>query len=151
MLVCPRGDFVPPAYAVQAYSDVPIRVHENDYNISAPHMHACMLEALDVQPGDRLLDVGCGCGIVAACASLLVGRAGTVAGIDIRQACVRLSCDNVARLRASSAEYASSACDVRFSLNNAFMLDEHRGRYNKVCGAAACSAHERSWHAAQCF
>ena len=89
--MCPRGTFIPQEYADGAYSDMPIRVEDMEFNISAPHMHATCLEALELQPGEkyaasdppnhflawrppfRFLDVGSGCGIVAACGAHLVG------------------------------------------------------------------------------
>ena len=53
LLMCPRGNFIPTDYSDEAYLDAPIRVEELDFNISAPHMHATCLEALDIQPGER--------------------------------------------------------------------------------------------------
>jgi hypothetical protein len=38
MLTCPRGSFVPEGYRAEAWVDSPIRVEEDDFNISAPHM-----------------------------------------------------------------------------------------------------------------
>lgn len=51
--VCARDLFVPARYRAEAFIDTPIRLQEYDFNISAPHMHATCLEALDVQPGHR--------------------------------------------------------------------------------------------------
>jgi methylase of polypeptide subunit release factors len=51
----------------------------------------------------RVLDVGCGCGFIAACAAVLAGKQGTVVGVDIKPACISLSSDNISRLRASSS------------------------------------------------
>lgn len=53
MSVCPRGHFVPRRHQNEAYVDMPIRVDQWGFNISAPHMHATALEALDIKPGDR--------------------------------------------------------------------------------------------------
>jgi len=50
----------------------------------------------------RVLDVGCGCGFIAACAAVLAGKQGTVVGVDIKPACIKLSQDNIDRLRDSS-------------------------------------------------
>jgi ubiquinone/menaquinone biosynthesis C-methylase UbiE len=41
-----------------------------------------MLASVDIQPGERVLDVACGTGIVARHAALLVGATGHVAGLD---------------------------------------------------------------------
>ena len=53
MLAVPRDTFVPRRYAHEALIDMPIRVEEVGFNISAPHMHAAALEALKLQPGQR--------------------------------------------------------------------------------------------------
>ena len=53
MRVCPRNAFVPQAHADQAFVDAPIRLDDLDFNISAPHMHATCLEALQLQLGQR--------------------------------------------------------------------------------------------------
>lgn len=42
-----------------------------------------LIETAALRPGERVLDVACGTGIVARLASQLVGAAGTVAGLDI--------------------------------------------------------------------
>lgn len=35
-------------------------------------MHACMIEGLDVQEGERVLDIGSGCGVTSAILAYLV-------------------------------------------------------------------------------
>ena len=52
--LCARDAFVPPAHRDEALIDAPIRVEEHDFNISAPHMHATCLEALQLQPGHKV-------------------------------------------------------------------------------------------------
>lgn len=51
----------------------------------------------------RVLDVGCGCGFIAACAAMLAGKQGHVAGVDIKPAAIRLSAGNIDRLREASS------------------------------------------------
>lgn len=139
MLAVPRGSFVPPDYLAEAWVDSPIRVEEHDFNISAPHMHAQMLESLDIQSGDRVLDVGCGCGFIAACAAMLAGRQGTVVGVDIKPAAIRLTGGNIDRLRASSNSYASASCPVTLLQHNIFIPSAKlKGKFNKVCVGATC-------------
>lgn len=53
LTVCARDLFVPARYRGEAFIDTPIRLQEYDFNISAPHMHATCLEALEIQPGHR--------------------------------------------------------------------------------------------------
>ena len=45
--------------------------------------HAALLEALDLQPGCRVLDYGCGPGAVALGMAGLVGDSGRVTGVDL--------------------------------------------------------------------
>lgn len=139
MLSCPRGMFIPPPHEDQAYRDDPIRVEASGFNISAPHMHATALETLDFQPGERVLDVGCGCGIVAACAAYMVGRNGVVVGVDIREDCIKLCHENVRKVKEFSSEFVATAADVVFELHNVFMPSpRHRGQYHKVHVGATC-------------
>lgn len=61
----PRHDFVPPRYIDQAYEDHPLSIGEGQ-TISQPYIVALMLEALAIEPKDRVLEVGTGCGYVTA-------------------------------------------------------------------------------------
>ena len=57
MRCCPRKAFLPANYQREAHIDAPVRLEELDFNVSAPHMHATCLEALDLKPG--LKQVSC--------------------------------------------------------------------------------------------
>jgi protein-L-isoaspartate(D-aspartate) O-methyltransferase len=50
---------------------------------SSPNLVAEMLEALDVQPGDRVLEIGAATGINATLLAKLVGPTGTVVTIEL--------------------------------------------------------------------
>lgn len=52
-------------------------------NISQPYTVAFMLEHLQPQPGDRILEVGCGSGWVTGLLAQIVGASGYVYAIDI--------------------------------------------------------------------
>ncbi|KAL6780621.1 hypothetical protein ACKKBF_B12430 [Auxenochlorella protothecoides x Auxenochlorella symbiontica] len=139
MRACPRDAFVPEEYRYEALADSPIRLESMEFNVSAPHMHATCIEALDIKPGHRVLDVGCGCGILAACAAFMVGRAGSVVGIDVRRQAVRLSRDNVRRLAAAGTEYAATACEVDFRARDVFLPSARlRARFDRVHVGASC-------------
>ncbi len=68
----PRHAFVPPARQGTAYADRPLPIGD-DQTISAPHMVAIMADHLDLSPGDRVLEIGTGCGYHAAVTAELVG------------------------------------------------------------------------------
>ncbi|MBX0322885.1 protein-L-isoaspartate(D-aspartate) O-methyltransferase [Halomicroarcula sp. F13] len=74
MEAVPRHRFVPEEYRTDAYRDRPLPIGR-DQTISAPHMVAIMAELLDLQRGDRVLEVGTGCGYHAAVTAELVGSA----------------------------------------------------------------------------
>ena len=68
----PRHRFVPDDRRHDAYADRPLPIGSSQ-TISAPHMVAIMAELLDLSPGDRVLEVGTGCGYHAAVTAELVG------------------------------------------------------------------------------
>ena len=61
MRVIDRADFLPEAVRDQADQDHPLQLADGSTN-SQPSTVRRMLEALQVQPGDRVLDVGSGSG-----------------------------------------------------------------------------------------
>lgn len=61
----PREGFVPDRLREFAYEDGPLPIGE-DQTISQPYIVALMIEAADVSPGDRVLEVGAGSGYAAA-------------------------------------------------------------------------------------
>jgi len=66
----PRELFVLPQYAAAAYHDAPLRIGRGQ-TISQPTVVARMTELLELQPMDRVLDVGTGSGYHAAVLSRL--------------------------------------------------------------------------------
>ena len=65
MRTVPRHRFVPIEHARRAYSDTPLPIGQGQ-TISQPFIVAYMTEAADVQPGDRVLEIGTGSGYAAA-------------------------------------------------------------------------------------
>ena len=70
----PREAFVEPGRERSAYDDRPLDIGRGQ-TISQPWVVAVMLEALELHPTDRLLEVGVGSGYAIALASLLVDEA----------------------------------------------------------------------------
>src|SRR5271165_6489606 len=73
----PRERFVPSDQRDQAYANVALPIGSGQ-TISQPLVVARMLEALRLEPTDRVLDVGTGSGYHAALLSLLAGYVYTV-------------------------------------------------------------------------
>ena len=74
MRAVPRHRFVPEDRRESAYSDTPLPIGAGQ-TISAPHMVAIMTDLLDLAAGDRVLEVGTGCGYHAAVTAEVVGAA----------------------------------------------------------------------------
>ena len=67
----PREEFVPAYLREFAYEDTPLPIG-NEQTISQPAIVAQMIEAAELSPGDRVLDVGTGSGYAAAVAAMIV-------------------------------------------------------------------------------
>ncbi len=61
----PREEFVPDEVREFAYEDGPLPI-EADQTISQPYIVAAMIDAAEVSPGDRVLEIGAGSGYAAA-------------------------------------------------------------------------------------
>jgi protein-L-isoaspartate(D-aspartate) O-methyltransferase len=77
MATVPREAFVPDAERGVAYADEALPIGEGQ-TISQPYMVARMSELLDVQPGDRILEIGTGSGYQAAILAWLQARVTTI-------------------------------------------------------------------------
>jgi protein-L-isoaspartate(D-aspartate) O-methyltransferase len=67
-----RHAFVPERQREHAYEDRPLPIGGNQ-TISAPHMVAMMVDRLALEPGERVLEIGTGCGYHAAVTAEVVG------------------------------------------------------------------------------
>jgi protein-L-isoaspartate(D-aspartate) O-methyltransferase len=73
----PREAFVAEGTREFAYEDSPLPIAEGQ-TISQPYIVALMIEAAEVRPGDRVLDVGTGSGYAAAVLSRIAGKVYTI-------------------------------------------------------------------------
>jgi len=95
----PREDFVPEDYRELAFSDINIPI-SSDEIMMKPIMEARLLQALDVQPGDKILEIGTGSGYFTA---LLAKLGQSVDSIDIdpalqQQAQTRLTAQGISNV-----------------------------------------------------
>jgi ubiquinone/menaquinone biosynthesis C-methylase UbiE len=98
------------------------------------------VERLDLKPGDRVLEVGCGTGRNLAFLSRAVGPDGRVYGIDIsegmlaiaRSACEKYALTNVTLIRSDASEYElpERVDGAIFSLSYAVMRDRKQALRN---------------------
>ncbi|MDR2611848.1 MAG: protein-L-isoaspartate(D-aspartate) O-methyltransferase [Deltaproteobacteria bacterium] len=73
----PRHLFVDESLAAHAYEDRPLTIGHGQ-TISQPYIVALMTEALELKPGDRVLEIGGGCGYQSAVLAGLCARVYTV-------------------------------------------------------------------------
>ena len=73
----PRECFVPPQWREQAYADCPLPIGSGQ-TISHPLMVALMTQALQLAPGDRVLELGTGSGYQTAILAELASQVATV-------------------------------------------------------------------------
>jgi protein-L-isoaspartate(D-aspartate) O-methyltransferase len=72
-----REEFIAPEFHGEAYADGPLPIGSGQ-TISQPLMIAAMLEALELQPSDRVLEVGTGTGYEAALLGKLAAEVWTI-------------------------------------------------------------------------
>lgn len=84
MAQVPRHQFLDARWASEAYVDTPLPIGP-EATVSAPHMVAIQLELARLREGHRVLEVGAGCGYLAALIAYLVGHSGSVFGIEFEE------------------------------------------------------------------
>jgi len=77
----PREAFVPDAYKGLAYADIEIPLARGQ-KMMFPKIEGRMLQALNIQDGDRILEIGTGSGYLTACLARLGGQ---VVSLDLHQ------------------------------------------------------------------
>ncbi len=68
----PRHEFVPESKRKRAYADRPLSIGEGQ-TISAPHMVGIICDLLELEAGEKVLEIGTGCGYHAAVTAEIVG------------------------------------------------------------------------------
>jgi len=89
--IVPREAFVPPNYRELAFADAPIPVGFGQ-SMLAPSLQGRILQALGVNAGDTVLEVGSGTGYLSACLSLL---GDSILAIDIHPGLIELGRTNI--------------------------------------------------------
>ena len=111
-------DALPPAEAAGLAAFINARAAIADQ----AHAHAALVAAVAPQPGEKLLDVGCGTGVIARRLAAAVQPGGVVVGVDISRAMLDF------------AESQGEAPGLRYEQANAAALPFHDAVFD---GAAA--------------
>ena len=79
MKTVPREQFVPAGYATLAFADLSIPIGHGE-SMMTPTLEGRLLQALQLRPGEDVLEIGTGTGFLSACLARL---AGSVTSLDI--------------------------------------------------------------------
>ena len=96
----PREAFVRAALVDQAYGDHPLPI-EAGQTISQPYIVALMIQAADIRPGAKVLEVGAGSGYAAAVIRRIAAR---VVGIERQHDLVEVARERMRRLGYDNVE-----------------------------------------------
>lgn len=92
-------------------------------------MHAISLEALNLRPGDKFLEVGAGSGIMQAYAYEIVGKKGKVIGVEINKDTYEFGKKNLEK-----AGYKN----VKFILSDGSLGLPEEASFDAILVSAAC-------------
>jgi protein-L-isoaspartate(D-aspartate) O-methyltransferase len=98
-----RKDFVIARDKLSAYEDRPLQIGYGQ-TISQPSTVAFMMESLDAKPGDKVMDVGSGSGWTTALMAYIVGRYGSVLGLEIIPQLVKFGRGNLSKYDLNNAQ-----------------------------------------------
>lgn len=93
-LAVPREKFVSPEYEHLAYGDHPLPI-EAGQTISQPYIVALMIQAAEIKPGDKVLEIGAGSGYAAAVISRIADK---VVAIERQHDLVEVASERLKRL-----------------------------------------------------
>lgn len=90
----PRHEFIGPESWPEAYADHPLRIAE-EQTTSQPYIIAAMVQAAEIQPADRVLEIGPGSGYQTA---LLAELASQVYAVERHASLAQIARNNLLRL-----------------------------------------------------
>ena len=114
MRTVPRHRFIPEAYRAHAYEDRPLPIGEGQ-TISQPYMVAVMTELLELEPDDRVLEIGTGSGYQAA---VLGELAAEVYTIEIVESLARRAARDLEKLGYENIHARHGASPPRFHFHS---------------------------------
>ncbi|MDQ3056768.1 MAG: protein-L-isoaspartate O-methyltransferase [Pseudomonadota bacterium] len=124
LTMVPRDAFVPEEYRALAYTDLPLPIGHGQAMMK-PVVEGRMLQALEIAPGDEVLEIGTGSGFITACLTRL---ARDVVSLEIHP---ELATEAHARL----AQHGYDS-NVRIEVADVFAWKTER-RFDAICVTAA--------------
>ena len=125
-LAVDRGHFVHPSKRDAAYLDEPS--HHGTFHLSAPHMYATVLEALDLEEGLSFLNIGSGSGYLSFLVAKITGCASINHGIEQHKELVEHAASRCAKIEAYR-----DMNSIRFRAGDAFSLNTNSGqKYDRI-------------------
>ena len=124
----PRHEFVVPSELARAYYNEPLSIMNNQ-TISQPGVVSRMTEWLDVQDGQKILEIGTGSGWQTAILSYMVGN-GTVYSIERLPELVNFARENLEKLGIDN---------VHVILGDGSMGYPEKSPYDRIIITAACT------------
>jgi len=134
MSAVPRERFVPERFLDAAYADAPVPLGHGQHMLP-PKADGRILQALAIQAGDDILDVGTGSGYLAAC---LAHRGGRVRSLEIFPDLAETAARNLS---------ASGFSQVAVEVADASRFSE-ADRYDVIAVTAALPAYDRRFERA---
>ena len=123
----PREYFVPESLQNEAYADYPLPIGEGQ-TISQPYIVALMLELLDINPTDKILEVGTGSGYQTSLLAILGKEVYTVERI---KSLYELSRKNIDKMKLKN---------IRFRLGDGSLGWKEAAPFDKIIVSAATPA-----------
>ena len=96
-----RENFIPLQLKTRAYEDTAFPIGKGQ-TISQPFTIAMMLKLLELKRGQKVLEIGSGCGYVLALLSELTGKRGRVFGVEVIKELAERSRRNLKNYKKSS-------------------------------------------------
>jgi ubiquinone/menaquinone biosynthesis C-methylase UbiE len=129
---------------VQRYGwDLAARDYERLWQAQLDEAQQAMLAAVALRPGERVVDVACGTGLVSLAAARAVGAAGSVLGVDLSGAMVEAAARRArasgvaharfARMDAEALELADGGVDVALCALGLMYLPDPAQALRELC------------------
>lgn len=124
-----REWFVSPAQQYLAYENIPLPIG-SEQTISQPYTVAFMLQLLEIQPGDKIMEVGAGSGYNAAVMSQLTGEKGRIFSVELVEELAKQAKDNLKR---------AGVKNVKVIHGNGYLGYAKQAPYDKIVVTAGAS------------